>query len=101
MVSSQTSGELQLTSETITGPASTTSRPNTISAMRTASSARSGAVTGPMNGMSEWRIALAVMCRWRLGTGTSTGSQVTEPVLCSAGASQASLWNRCRSSRVP
>ncbi len=58
MVSSHTSGELQLTSEIITVFWSTKSAPNTSSAMRTASAARSGAVTGPMNGLSECLIAL-------------------------------------------
>ena len=54
--------------------------------MRTASSAREGWVTGPMKLLSLWRMAEAVMCRWRLGMATSTGSQITEPVFCSAGA---------------
>ena len=58
MVSSHTSGELQLTSEIITVFASTNASPNTSLAMRTASSARSGAVTGPMNGLSECLSAL-------------------------------------------
>ena len=58
MVSSQTSGELQLTSAMITVFRSTKSSPNTSLAICTASAARSGAVTGPMNGLSECLIAL-------------------------------------------
>ena len=58
MVSSQTRGELQLTSATITVCRSTNSAPNRIRAIRSASAARSGAVTGPMKGLSECLIAL-------------------------------------------
>ena len=58
MVSSQTKGELQLTSAMITVWRSTNSSPNRMRAIFSASSARSGAVTGPMNGLSECLIAL-------------------------------------------
>ncbi len=57
MVSSQTSGELALTSETMTVLSRTKPSPKTISAILTASAARPGAVTGPMKLLSEWRIA--------------------------------------------
>ena len=85
MVSSQTSGELQFASDTITGLSCTNSAPNTIAAMSTASLARSGAVTGPMNDLSLLVIRERTMCRWRLATGTSVGSQITSPVLWMAG----------------
>jgi hypothetical protein len=53
MVESNTSGELALIRLISTQLESTKSSPNTILAMVTESSARSGAVTEPMNGLSE------------------------------------------------
>ena len=86
MVASQTKGELPLTRPTMTALSWTNSWPNTTPHMATASAARSGLVTGPMKLLSLWRIAEAVMCRCRLGMATSTGSQITAPVFCRAGA---------------
>ena len=57
MVASQTSGELPLTRPIITAFCCTNSLPNRISPIRTASSARDGWVTGPMNDLSECLIA--------------------------------------------
>ncbi len=53
MVPSKTSGELALMRLISTQFWSTNSSPNTIFAMLTESSARSGAVTEPMKGLSE------------------------------------------------
>ena len=53
MVPSQTIGELALTRLEMTVLFSTNSSPKTSFAMATVSSARSGAVTEPMNGLSE------------------------------------------------
>ncbi len=53
MAPSKVSGALELIRLTITVFRSTNSLPNTISAMRTESAARSPAVTDPMNGLSE------------------------------------------------
>jgi hypothetical protein len=57
MVSSKTIGELALM-RLVTQLFSTKSSPNTILAMAIVSSARSGAVTEPMNGLSEYLIWL-------------------------------------------
>ena len=54
MVSSNTIGELALIRLVSTVFWSTKSSPNTIFAIATVSSARSGAVTEPMNGLSEY-----------------------------------------------
>ena len=53
MVLSHTIGELALMRLVTTVFDWTNSSPNTISASRTVSSARSGCVTEPMNGLSE------------------------------------------------
>jgi hypothetical protein len=53
MVASQTRGELQLQTETMTVLASTKASPKTSLAMATVSSARSRAVVAPMKGLSE------------------------------------------------
>jgi hypothetical protein len=63
MVASHTSGELQLVIDTMTGLSSTKASPNTSFAILIVSSARSRAVTMPMNGLSEWRMAELTM--WR------------------------------------
>jgi hypothetical protein len=91
MVWSQTRGELQLVTEVMTVLFLTNSLPKTILAMATVSSARSLAVTEPMNGLSECFRQLWTVCRWRFGTGTSTGSQVMPPDMCRAGIMWASL----------
>ena len=49
------------------------------------SSARSFAVTMPMNGLSEYFSAEWMMWRCRLGTAISIGSQMIELEECSAG----------------
>ena len=56
MVASQVIGELALIRLINTVLVSTKSAPNRIFAISTVSSARSGAVTEPMNGLSEYRI---------------------------------------------
>jgi hypothetical protein len=53
MVPSQTIGELALMRLVMTVFLATKSAPNRIFAISTVSSARSGAVTEPMNGLSE------------------------------------------------
>ena len=58
---------------------STKSSPNRILAIATVSSARSGAVTEPMNGLSDSVMCASTMSRWRLLTGTSTGSHTVPP----------------------
>ena len=69
-------------------------------AIATVSSARSRAVVAPMNGLSECLSRLYTTCRWRFGTGTSTGSQMMPPERCMDADRCASLWNACRSSSV-
>ncbi len=54
MVASQTMGELQLTTEVNTAWASMNFSPNRMLASFTVSAARSGVVTMPMNGLSEY-----------------------------------------------
>ena len=44
--------------------------------------ARSGAVTEPMNGLSESVICASSMSRWRLFTAMSVGSQTVPPEWC-------------------
>ena len=56
MVASKVIGELALIRLTMTGLASMTSAPKRIFAISTESSARSGCVTEPMNGLSERRM---------------------------------------------
>ncbi|MCY1308466.1 hypothetical protein D3C87_2167000 [compost metagenome] len=58
MVSSKTIGELALIRFSVTQLFSTNSSPKTIFAMAIVSSARSGAVTEPMKGLSEYLIWL-------------------------------------------
>jgi len=64
---------------------STKSSPNTIFAMSTVSSARSGAVTEPMKALSEYTMCAATISRCRLLTGRSTGSHTVPPEWCNAG----------------
>ncbi len=56
MVASHTSGELALMRLKTTVWSSRKSRPNTMRAISTVSRARSGRVTEPMNGLSEYRM---------------------------------------------
>ena len=58
MVSSQTSGELALTSDVVQVLLTANSSPNTSLHISTVSSARSRAVTLPMIGLSEYFSAL-------------------------------------------
>ena len=78
MVSSHTSGELTFTFPWMTQCVSMKPAPkaasNTMRAIAIESSARSGAVTAPMNGLADQRRWASTMSRWRLLTGTSTGS---------------------------
>ena len=85
MVASQTSGELQLVTETRTELSFTKSSPKTMPAIAIVSSARSFEVTMPMNGLSECFSAEWTIWRWRFGTGISIGSQTMELEECSAG----------------
>jgi hypothetical protein len=66
----------------ITALFSTNSSPNTIFAIATESSARSGRVTEPMNGLSLYLMWLYTMSKWRLLTGMSTGSHTVPPEWC-------------------
>ena len=54
-------------------------------AMLTLSSAREGAVTEPMKGLSDQRIWAYSMSKCRLFTGRSTGSHTVPPEWCSQG----------------
>ena len=63
----------------ITQLRSTKSSPNTMRAIATESSARSGAVTDPSSALSDQRRCAYTMCMWRLFTGTSTGSHTVPP----------------------
>ena len=76
---SHTSGEFALIRLRITGWSSRYSAPNTIRAISTVSCARSGCVTEPMNGLSEYRMCAYTMSKCRLFTGRSTGSHTVPP----------------------
>ena len=49
------------------------------------SSARSGAVTAPIKGLSEYFKWAYTISKWRLLTGMSTGSQTVPLVWCNQG----------------
>src|ERR1700722_14049776 len=74
MLESQTSGELALMRLVITVFSRTNSSPNRSSQMRTLSSPRSGLVTEPMHGLSEYLTCAYTISKCRLLTGRSTGS---------------------------
>src|SRR3546814_16298177 len=82
MVESHTIGEVALISEVTTVLRSTKSAPKTIFAISMVSSALSGCVTEPMNGLSEYRMWAWTMFRCRLFTGRSTGSHTVPPEWC-------------------
>ena len=67
-------------------------------AISTESRARSGIVTEPMNAWSLYLMWLYTMSRWRLLTGTSTGSQIVPPEWCSHGVAWVSLMKFWKSS---
>ena len=79
MLESQTSGELALIRLVSTVLSRTNSSPNRSSQMRTLSSARSGLVTEPMNGLSEYLRCAYTISKCRLLTGRSTGSHTVPP----------------------
>ncbi len=78
IVASHRSGDEALISEVIT-VRSARSPPKAIRASSTESTARSAAVTEPMNGLSLSRMWEYTMSRCRLLTGTSTGSHTVPP----------------------
>ena len=86
MVPSKTIGELALMRFTTTQFWSTKSDPNRMRHISTVSSARSGAVTEPMNGLSDSVMCASTMSRWRLLTATSVGSHTVPPEWCIEGA---------------
>ena len=78
IVPSQVRGEAALMSEVNTvRPAR--SPPKAMRAISTESSARSGAVTDPMSALFESVRCASSMSRWRVGTGSSTGSHSVPP----------------------
>lgn len=76
---SHTSGLLALMRLVIT-VRSFRSPPKPMRASSTLSAARDPAVTEPMNGLSLYFRCEYTMSRWRLLTGTSTGSQTVPPL---------------------
>ena len=101
MLESQTSGELALMRLVITVLSRTNASPNRSSQMRTLSSARSGLVTEPMNGLSEYLRCAYTISKCRLLTGRSTGSHTVPPEWWMKGLRYASLTKFWKSSSVP
>ena len=100
MVWSHTSGELLLRREVAKVSRVARSSPKASFSISTVSSARSRAVTLPTIGLSERVSALKAMCRCRWGTGTSTGSTIGPPAMCTEAAMWLSFWRLSRSSSV-
>ena len=69
-------------------------------ASSTLSAARSPAVTEPMNGLSLYLRWAYTMSRWRLLTGTSTGSHTVPPEWCRYGDMYASFTKFWKSASV-
>ena len=76
------------------------SPPKAMRAMSTESCAREPAVTEPMNGLSPYLMWLYTMSRWRLLTGTSTGSHTVPPEWCNHGDMCASFTKFWKSAMV-
>ena len=85
IVASQRSGDEALMSDVMT-VRSARSPPKAIRASSIESTARSAAVTDPMNGLSLKRRWAYTMSRWRVATGTSTGSHTVPPEWCRWGS---------------
>ena len=100
MVASHTKGEFTFTLPRMTQLLSTTSAPNTMRVISIESAARDGAVTEPMNGLSPYLMWLYTMSRWRLLTGTSTGSHTVPPEWCNHGLAYDSFTKFSKSARV-
>ena len=69
-------------------------------ASSTQSAARSPAVTDPMNPLSLYLMWEYTMSRWRLLTGTSTGSHTVPPEWCRFGDMYASFTKFWKSASV-